>query len=135
MTSHLEYYIQLWGPQQKKGMDLFEWVQRRPMKTIRGLEHLSCEDTLRESGLFILEKRKLQGDLTVAFQYLKVAYRRDGEGLFIREWSNRMGGNGFKLEEGKFQLDIKKKFFTLHVARRWNRFPREAVDGEISIRS
>ena len=70
---------------------------------IRGLEHLPCEDRLRELGLFSLEKRRLQEDLIVAFQYLKGAYRKAEEGHFIRADSNRMRGNGFKLEEGRFR--------------------------------
>ncbi|PKU48925.1 usherin [Limosa lapponica baueri] len=125
---HLEYCIQLWGSQHKKDMDLLEQVQRGTVKMIRELEHLSSEDRLRELMLLSLEKRRLWGDFVAAFQYLKGAYRRDGEELFIREWSNRKRGNGFKLKEGRFRLDIRKKFFSVRVVRHWNRLPREVVD-------
>jgi len=62
------------------------------------------------------------------FQYLKGTYKKAKKGLFIRAGSKRMRGNGFKLEENRFRLYIRKKFFTVRAVRHWNRLPREDVD-------
>ncbi|KAK4830802.1 hypothetical protein QYF61_013731 [Mycteria americana] len=79
----------LWSPRHRKDMDLLEQVQRRATKMIRAMEHLSCEERLRQLGLFSLEKRRLQGDLSGAFQHVKGACKKDRERLFTKASSDR----------------------------------------------
>lgn len=81
----------------------------------------SWERQLRALGLSSLERRRLRSSL-------RRECAKRGSELFSLGSRNKMGGNGSKLCQGHFRLDIRKHFCTEQVVRHWNRLPKKLVD-------
>jgi len=92
---------------------------------VKGLEGMSYQEQLRILWLSSLEKRSLRGYLIALYSFLRWGSGEGSADPCSLGSSDRMHGNGSKMNKGMLRLDIRKHFFTERVVRHWNRLPRE----------
>jgi len=71
-----------------------------------------------------LERRRLRGDLLAVYSFVQVGSGGGGADLLCLGTSDRTQGNGVKLHQGRFSMNIRKRFLTERVVSHWNRRPR-----------
>ena len=98
------------------------------MGSLLGLQHQHLQCLLAVVQPREERAEKLQGDLLAAYEYVSL---RKMKIHFTWVCSDRTRGNGFKVKQGRFRLNIWKNFFMLSMVRHWHRLHRETVGAPI----
>ena len=126
---HLEYAVQSWSPYTKADIDVLEDVQRRAVRMTSGLTSATYEGKLAELNLLSLEDRRARGDM---IQTWKILHGHDNVkiGTWFKmsshkscEIGTRFSSSVYNIEPKRFNLDVRKHFFSVRVVNEWNKLP------------
>ncbi|XP_055492007.1 uncharacterized protein LOC129697443 [Leucoraja erinacea] len=128
VRQYLEYCVQFWSPNLRKDIIAIGGVQRRFTRLIPGMPGLSYEERLDRLGLYLLEFRRLRGDLIETYKILKGLDRLDAGRLFPMLGKSRTRGHSLRIEGKSFRTKMRKTFFTQRVVNLCNSLPQKLVE-------
>ena len=131
----MELSVQAWSPWLKKDIELLEQVQKRAVDMVVGLSSTSYNEKLKELKLLSLEDRRLRGDLIQVWKYLH-GLNTGCDKVFTlsnkqHSRSSRHTTKRLNICRVEGRLEIRKNFYTVRVADKWNSLPcwvQEAED-------
>ena len=128
---HLDYCMQVWSPHLKKDIDQIEKIQHRATKLIPGMKHLPYNTRIKLCNLMTLEDRRRRGDLIQTYRIIHGIDQIPVESLFtLADNTTRptTRGHNLKFVKARFNLDIRKHFYSQRVIHDWNSLPEAAVN-------
>ncbi|KAJ7407065.1 hypothetical protein BTVI_64100 [Pitangus sulphuratus] len=128
LRPHSKSCVQFWAPHYKKDTETVEYIQRRAMELVKGLENKSYEEQLERARVVQPGEKEAQWDNIALYNYLKGGCREMGIGLLSQVTRDRTRRNGLKLYQRRIGLVIMENFFTERIFRHWNKLPIEVVE-------
>ncbi len=124
---HLEYPMQACSPNLVADADCLEQIQRFAMRLIKGFRRLPNQERLRRLGVHSLRRRRLRGDLIVAYKFFSRGSDLDLSLFFIPPVRPALRGHTFKVLQGPCRRLRRKSSFSTQVVKYWNRLPTPTV--------
>ena len=135
----LEYAVAVWSPWTEQDCELLEKVQRRAIRMMSDVKGETYERKLKDAGLMLLKERRIRGDMIETFKTIKGMnkvekdewFKMVGEDRRATRQNAAVGQNGVverrddMIEHEKFQLEVRRNFFIVRVARVWNALPAQ----------
>ena len=125
---HLEYCTAAWSPHYEKDKAMLERIQHRFTRMIPGVRSLEYHERLRELGLMTLEERRHRSDLVEMFKISRNLSAIPFDVFFESNASGKTRGHNFKVKKARFELDLRKFFFSQRVVDRWNKLDERTMN-------
>ena len=127
---HLDYAAQFWSHYYSKDIGSLEAVQRIMTKMIQELRNLPYKDRLKHLNLHSLERKMARGDMIEVLKWVKGTSKENIDQVLKISSQDRTRGNGYKLENLRFRIDLGRYWFTNRLVNDWNRLGRHVVNAE-----